>query len=558
MYDPTNDMYDAKSVNGMVPQPPASKMDFSTFDSPLDFNASGVSFDDQGGRFVAGEQFYNHEMYGSLRKGGAVDFLSMECLGLVAATFTSMLSYQALLVLVQPMYNTQLGLNSAEVIAVERLIQMPMALSFLVGLLSDCYPIMGLRRKGYMILGCVINAVAVFAIAGVSAYLGSDSTASKGMVVLALILVAMASIGCIITYVCVHTRVIEYSQRESLRDRGAIQVSYLIFRRFVSIFTSVLSFLALGTGSEPNISVSTAMIILGVISVLPLPLVFRYWNEDVYSLNTSMKIRSQILWKIMQQKAVWRILAFIWFFTLFLGIKFSDSTAVVSKWAGASGDNSLLVKTIQDFVMIGIMLVWRYLFINRLWPIFFALAPAFQILPNLFVSLMVALDIARDRFFYRVFYSMTYVSDGIGLLNTIVPVTEIVQEGSEGALVGLTLTLQRCVNIFVDTNAHGVFQGTNYYSAADVAADTSGARWDVLLSLFLNYALNALAWVGLFFLPSQKLDAQQLRMYGGFTKGASFAILAFCLVLFIYSFVVTLMSFIPSTSCLTLVGGSGC
>lgn len=208
--------------------------------------------------------------------------------------------------------------------------------------------------------------------------------------------------------------------------------------------------------------------------------------------------------------------------------------------------------------MIGIMLVWRYLFINRLWPIFFALAPAFQILPNLFVSLMVALDVARDRYFYRVFYSLTYVSDGIGLLNTIVPVTEIVQEGSEGALVGLTLTLQRCVNIFVDTNAYGVFQGSNYYDTAAVAADTSDARWDVLLSLFLNFALNALAWVGLFFLPSQKLDAQQLRMYGGFTKFGGFGILAFCLVLFIYSFVVTPMALIPSTSCLTIVGGSGC
>ncbi|KAE9324448.1 hypothetical protein PF008_g17112 [Phytophthora fragariae] len=36
-------------------------------------------------------------------------------------------------------------------------------------------------------------------------------------------------------------------------------------------------------------------------------------------------------------------------------------------------------------------------------------------LPNLFVSLMVALDMVRDRYFYRVFYSMSYVSDGIGL-----------------------------------------------------------------------------------------------------------------------------------------------
>ncbi|CAH0484670.1 unnamed protein product [Peronospora farinosa] len=539
----------------VVPQlPPA----FNTFNSSQDFNTSGISFDDEGGRFVAGEQFYNHEKYGSLRKGGAVAFLSMECLGLVAATFTSVLSYQALLVLVQPMYKTQLSLSSTEIIAVERLIKMPMVLSFLVGLLSDCYPIMGLRRKGYMILGCVINAAAVFAIAGVSAYLGNDATASEDLVVLALVLVALARIGCIITYVCVQTRLVEYSQRESLRDRGVIQVSYLIFRRVVSIFTSMLSFLALGTNSEPNISISTALIILGVTSILPLPLVFRYWNDEAHSFNASMTIRYQTLWKIMQQKAVWRILAFICFFTLFLGIKFSDSMGVISKWAGANQDNSLLVKTIEDFVMIGTVLVWRCVFINRLWPTFFALAPAFQILPNLFVSLMVALDVVRNRYFYRIFQTVTYVADGIGLLNSIVPVTEIAQEGSEGTLVGLTLTLQHCVNTFIASNVHGPFHGSNYYSTAAVASDTSDARWDVLLSLFLNFALNALAWAGLFFLPSQKLDAQQLRMYGGFTKGASGGILAFGLVLFIYSLVVSLMTLIPSTSCVTFVGGTGC
>ncbi|CAH0476007.1 unnamed protein product [Peronospora belbahrii] len=550
---------DPKTVNEILPQPPSIRMDFSTFDSPQDFNVSSISFNDDGNRFVTGEQFYNHGMYGSLRKGGAINFLSIECLGLIAATFTSMLSYQALLVLVQPIYKTQLDLGSTEVMAVERLIRMPMTLSFLVGLLSDCYPIMGLRRKGYMILGCIINATAVFAIACLSAYLDNDSTASKEMVlVLSMIFVALASIGCIITYVCVHTRVIEYSQRESLRDRGAIQVSYLIFRRFVSIFASVISFLALGTGPEPNISASTALIILGVISILPLPLVFHFWNEDAYSLNASAKTRCRTLWKIMQQKAVWRIFAFISFFTLFLGIKFSDSMNVVTKWAGANKDNSLLVMISQDFVMIGTLLVWRYVFMNRLWSIFFALAPAFQILPNLFVSLMVALDVVRNRYFYRVFYTVTYVADGMGLLNTLVPITEIVQEGLEGSLVGLTFTLQRCVTTFVHTNVQGTFDGINYFSKVKVAADTSDARWDVLLSLFLNFTLNALAWVGLFYLPSQKLDTQQLRMYGGFTKGASGGICLLCLVLFLYSLVVTIMTLIPTTSCLTFVGGLGC
>lgn len=552
-----------KAVTGVVPQPPPTKMDFSTFESPLDFNSHGgrESYEENGGRFVAGEQFYNHEMYGSLRKGGAVDWYSMECLGLAAATFTSMFSYQSMLTVLQPMMNTQFNLSKQEITAVQRLIQMPMALSFLFGLLSDCYPIMGLRRKGYMILGCLINGISVFVIAGLSAHFESQASAkdsSGTLVVIAIIMAGLASIGCIITYLCVHTRVIELSQRESLRDRGSIQASYLIFRRWVSLLSTGFALCTVGTGAKPNISLSNAMIILAVISLLPLPIVLRYWKEEVYSLNTSMKIRGQIFWKIMQQKAVWRVMAFIVFFTMFLGIQFSDSFGVIRTWSGAATDNSLLVKTITDLVMMGTMFVWRYFFMNRLWPGFFAAAPLFQIVPHLLIACLVTFDVVRDRYLYRAVFSLTAISDGIGLLNTIVPITEIIQEGSEGALVGLTLTLQRCINIFVGTNAVGLFRGDNFYSPAEVKLDTSSAHWDVLLSLILNFGINALAWIGLFFLPSQKLDAQQLRMYGGFTKAASGAIIALCLSFFVYSFTVTLMTFIPGVSCYRLVGGSGC
>ncbi|KAE8885692.1 hypothetical protein PF007_g24438 [Phytophthora fragariae] len=105
---------------------------------------------------------------------------------------------------------------------------------------------MGLFYKDYMILGCSINVVAVHHRRGECV----ARRASSDMVILALVFVAMPSVGCIIAYVCEHT------QRESVRDRGAIQAWYLIFRRFVSTVTSVLSFLALGAGSEPNMSVS--------------------------------------------------------------------------------------------------------------------------------------------------------------------------------------------------------------------------------------------------------------------------------------------------------------
>ncbi|TYZ58141.1 hypothetical protein PybrP1_009942 [[Pythium] brassicae (nom. inval.)] len=201
-----------------------------------------------------------------------------------------------------------------------------------------------------------------------------------------------------------------------------------------------------------------------------------------------MKIRELILWKIMQLKAVWRIMAFIYFFTLFLGIKFSDSADVARTWAGAATDNSLLVKSINDVMMTLTMYVWRYLFMNCLWLSFFSMAPVLQIVPHPLIASLVTFDGVRGRYLHRGIYSMTAIANDIGLRAA---------RHRQGAPV----------NIFVGTNSVGLSRGDNFHTPAEVKRDTSSAHWDVPLSLILDFGINALAWIGLFFLPSQKLDA---------------------------------------------------
>ncbi|KAF4037303.1 hypothetical protein GN244_ATG10531 [Phytophthora infestans] len=149
-------------------------------------------------------------------------------------------------------------------------------------------------------------------------------------------------------------------------------------------------------------------------------------------------------------------------------------------------------------------------------------------------------------------------SFAIGWIGSVVPLTEIIQKGSEGAMVGLTMSLYFLVGIFVQTNSVGLFEGSNFYDVAEVAADTPAARIDVLKALLLNYGINALSMCGLFFLPRQKLDTQQLRSYGGYTKCASAAIVSFAAILFLYSFSISIMTFIPGTACIRINGGAGC
>ncbi|KAI9906055.1 hypothetical protein PsorP6_014418 [Peronosclerospora sorghi] len=170
-----------------------------------------------------------------------------------------MFSNQALLVLVQPLYTHRLERDESECSQAtdldtndpDRPRRSPIS-----------YPILGVRRKWYVVLGSIHHAVAVFTLAGIRALHPLALPPRDALVVFALYLVSVVSFGCMITTLCIQMRVMEYSQLESLRDRGTLQVSYLVFRCVVSIGTSVLSFLAVCTGATSPLSIFSCMNLL--------------------------------------------------------------------------------------------------------------------------------------------------------------------------------------------------------------------------------------------------------------------------------------------------------
>ncbi|GMF59640.1 unnamed protein product [Phytophthora fragariaefolia] len=503
---------------------------------------------------------YNTQIYGGLRKGDTVKFFSIQCIGLVAATFSSTFAVEFLNNELQPLLKDHFRLSTAQLAAAQRLTSTPQVLSFLFGLLTDCYPMFGVRRKAYVFVGLAMTVASFWCIAGLDSYIETlePGTVSTGLAAFAITFATLGCLGNIVAYVSIHTRVIELAQREPLGLRGTIIGTYLIFRCVVYAITDACVYAVQKTETAASTHHTLVLIVAGFITALPTPLIYYFWEEKCYSLSTSVKTRGQILWKIMQQKAVWNVLAFVCFFTLFLNISFSGPAVIISVWAGASGDNMLMQHMMHYGMITVTIVVWRYFFMNRPWRSFYAACPLLLIVPQLIVAILVSHDILRNRVFYRVMTLFSSASFAIGWLSSVVPLTEIIQEGSEGAMVGLTLSLYFLVSLFVETNTMGILKGSNLYNIAEVAADTAEGREDVLTALLLNYGINACAFVGIYFLPRQKLDTQQLRSYGGYTKCASAAIVTFSAILFLYSFTVTVMTFIPATACIPMMGGAGC
>ncbi|CAI5720904.1 unnamed protein product [Hyaloperonospora brassicae] len=496
------------------------------------------------------------DLHGSLRKGDPVKFFSKDCAGLVAATFASSFSADCLNNVIGPMLMKHFFFSANELEASRRLIAMPSAFSFIFGLLSDCYPIMGFRRKAYLIVSLVTTVLSYFILSALNMYGESleQGTASTVLAGGMMLFSSLASIGNMVTYMCVHTRVIELAQREPLVMRGSVIATYQIFRYAVFAATSAGIYVVRNNVAHH----STELIGFGFVISLAIPLVWNAWVEKYYSLSTSIRTRGQILWRVMQQKAVWSILVFSCISTLFNTIRFRDHELLVSFWAGASSDNIYLLQTMSFTTVMLMDIAWRYFFMNRPWRAFYAMSTVLLVVSKSIQATCVILDIVRNRYFYHAMNVFASMSGAISCLASIVPLTEIIQEGSEGAMVGLMMSLYFLVVTFVQTNSMGLFKGANFYETDDVGSDSPEARLIVLKTIYICYGINALALIGIFFLPRQKLDTQQIRSYGGYTKCVSATVLAFVVVLFSYSLIVTILTLVPSTSCLGIAGGEGC
>ena len=504
----------------------------------------------------ASRSMHDVDIYGSLRKGEPVKFFSKDCAGVVAATFASAFSFECLNTVIDPMLSKHFYFSVRELEASRRLIAMPSASCFFFGLLSDCYPIMGFRRKAYLIISLMSTVLSYFILSALNMYGESleQGTASTVLAGGMMLFSSLASIGNMVTYMCVHTRVMELAQREPLVLRGSIIATYQIFRYAVFAATSAGIYIVRSNVAHH----STELIGFGLVIAFTIPLVWKVWQEKYYSLSTSMKTRGQILWRVMQQKAVWSILVYLCISTLFSSIKFKDHELIVSYWAGASSDNIYLLQTMGFTTIMLMDIAWRYFFMNRPWRAFYAMSTVLLVVSKIIQATCVILDIVRNRYFYHAMNVFASMSGAISCLASIVPLTEIIQEGSEGAMVGLMMSLYFLVVTFVQTNSMGLFKGANFYENDEVGSDSPEARLIVLKTIYICYGINALALIGIFFLPRQKLDTQQIRSYGGYTKCVSAAVLAFVVVLFSYSLIVTILTLVPSTSCLGIAGGEGC
>ncbi|TMW65150.1 hypothetical protein Poli38472_009317 [Pythium oligandrum] len=500
-------------------------------------------------RFIAGEAFFNYAAFGSLREGlPSVNLFTSEYIGLIvnaifygfSSTFGSY-AFQPLLVELLATYHED------QIEAAQSLVMWPGTLSVFMGLVSDCFPIFGYRRKSYIILGWLLACAMYIGMLILHQTADAASTSAGNMYMAFAVIAAFAMQ---LTWITSLALTVEYAQREHLYERGHLQALYLILVYGAAVITQiVVEQLTVpsedGMSTSWTIDLSATSAILAVSCLLPLPFIMRFLTEDRTSPATTARLtlgtRMRELWNLLRQKVVYCIFFYLVGTMFLLSATSDDMQTAVMMWSGVSPAKSqkvVIAMTLSKFVS---LLMWKSLLLNFNWRKQSVLGVTIFVLSQVALNVPASVDSLRSDWYYYVMRAIGEIPQGWLEVFIIVLPTEIADIGREGAAMGLVNSFLVLITIGGGSLWDSLNKGVETkVTAEEILADSAETRHSVMVAAIIYAVINLLGVVMAVFMPAQKLDAQQLRAFGGYNSMARNVIVLMFVLLVIYDFVVSI------------------
>ena len=523
---------------------------------------------------------------GALRKGGAPNLYAFQNIGLLANYAAVGIIYGAFKRIVYPFLNNYLNMDGYQAMAAKTLISMPWAFKTFIGIITDSFPICGYRRRPYMIFGWTICFVFLLIMAilpvddpyyAPSASLQSLSPSELQRVYAVhstvlnkdapyagskyILLMIFAALGYVLADVSADGILVEYAQREPEDVRGSIQTTcYFVYFVFQIFSAAITGFLMNGEeyGGQFSFSLpfNQIMAIFSIVAALVIPTSIWCLQEDKVE-RESFSNRCAEMWRIVQNRAVWQIIAYKFFGGLFQYFQAAPASIIQREWAGVQPLNES-ISTIVGLVAISLALFCTKTYgLGWDWRRTIAVTTIVTVVIDACVSFVTIFDLFRNQWFWLGVPILEEAPRGISLTIGTMVVVEITEIGYEGATYGLVKTIQHLSCRFASSISKNV---DAYFDAYldDIKRDDQEARWQVAYTFIIMYVMKLLSVFWLILLPRQKKEAQELKRTGGSSKIAGLLSLSIAIFALTWSIVTNLLSLFPETSCYRIAGGEGC
>ncbi|OQR97310.1 transmembrane protein [Thraustotheca clavata] len=521
--------------------------------------------------------------FGPLRSGEVLNFFSVEAIALLTQYCSVGFLNNTLPALAYPVFQNYLRMQGYQVSSYSALVKLGWSFKIFFGIMSDCFPLFGLQRRPYIILGWIICAVscAIMAFTPFSQpYYGKKSLVGLPLVniskedqdkyinlnapnssALFVILSMFASLGYVMTVTTCDALSVQYAQREPLSQRGRWQTMMYLVRDFTGMIPRLIVGFCMNNyeyGGSFDWAIRPSVVYFVLLIPCFIAIVMAaFWmvEEKVFSMHYKTYFKQ--LWALIEKRVMWQFCAFqLLNQTLF----FFDTTVTSPVESILLGVQPIAN---QVFTVFGIVLYTVTMFsigkyaLNWDWHrtiiantvLICAIDAAFK-----FPTVWGVIDNQYIYLFGRVLLKLP---DAFLYLFTAYCIVEVADVGNEGAVYALITT---CANVSIPV-ATFLFKTVNSFFAVnndDIERKDSTVRWQLTYCYGIMFIAKLSSLLFLMLLPRQKAHVQILKRTGGSSRPMGIFIVAIVGFFLVGVIVTNLLAMYPSTNCLRIAGGSGC
>ncbi|GBG25034.1 Folate-biopterin transporter 1, chloroplastic [Hondaea fermentalgiana] len=517
---------------------------------------------------------------GALRPGGNPSLFSKNNIGLLAQYAAIGVVYASLYAVIYPAFTVYLHMEGVQTTSISILITLPYTLKCFIGIITDCYPIFGYRRRPYMVIGWSVCFACCLAMACMDigdpyypdpswadlatltaeqeAQLNTDAPNAGTAYVLLMIL---ANLGSVLAFTASDGILVELSQRETLDVRGSTQTMALVVQYAFQIIAYAVTGFGLNSADyggtfEGSIGLQGVMAINAGFSLIAIPASWFLITEEK-SVAQNIKEYWSRFFELITHRAVYQLIMFRFFHNMFSWITVTAMYIVQSSWAGVEPMTQSVMTILGLIVSSSSLYIMKRVGLNWNWHWVLIVCQVSAVIIDCFPTFFTIWDVFRNQWFWLGVPLISNFPDAIGYIVTTYALLEVIEEGSEAATYGMVTAVSTLASPFATVITKNIDANFDL-SYATIQSDTTFAREQVTYAYIIMYCMQIFSLVFLFLLPKQKAQMQELLARGGKSRRVGIAILLVALFLFIWSVMTNLMSIFSETSCLKIAGGTGC
>ncbi|ETW09832.1 hypothetical protein H310_00292 [Aphanomyces invadans] len=522
----------------------------------------------------------------ALLPGGPQPLNSLEILGLLAQFGAVGFIFTLLPALNYPIFNVYLQMEGYQTASYGVLVSLGWSFKVNFGMLSDCVPILGYRRKSWMVLGwsvCFVS-LAIMAFLPVGAPYCNRQASKYCRVPLAkvpeaerrahfnldapdqgslfILLSMVASIGYIIAECASDAMIIQYAQREPLALRGRVQTASFTTRYLCGIPALLVTAFGLngiqynGTFSfsvSPNVPYAISLVPCLMAAVAAIVLVR---EGSIASAPITFTSWWRGFWSLLQQQAMWQVCFFKFLNGFFRTITATPLYPIKATWANVAPLTDALSTMVGNALFCAALLfVGRYgLHWNWRWSL--VAANVSILVLDATVILCTTWDVVRNQWFFAGVTMSEQIPNGMIMIIGSFCAVEMADVGTEGATYGLLTSLAN-LTYPLSSAVYKYIDSYFFVAQNDIKTDSDAVRWDVTSVYAISYGCKLVALVPLVLLPPQKPQLQELKRRGVTSSVAGALVLVVCGCSLVFSLVSNFLAVFPSTKCFRIAGGNG-